>query len=169
MKLTELCRAIGLEHTGDDREITGIQTLETANETELSFVENERYLECLNGSKAAAVLVRQNHADRVPAGMIALITAEPYLMMAKASVFFARPLVKKTASARDRRRQPRFRQRPCGAGHRDWQKLPDYGRSVYRRRCDDRRRCDRPPQRHDLQPRSSRQPLRDPRRNGDRL
>ncbi|MGE4295849.1 MAG: UDP-3-O-(3-hydroxymyristoyl)glucosamine N-acyltransferase [Campylobacterales bacterium] len=94
MKLSELCRHIELDYAGEDREISAIQTLDEATENELSFVEQDRYLECLATTKAAAVLVRPQHADQVPPGTVALVTREPYLMMAKASALFARPLIK---------------------------------------------------------------------------
>lgn len=99
MQLRDLTQRIGLEYSGADREISGIQTLETANPQELSFVEHERYLVCLEQARAAAVFVRAEHADRVPKDTIALITQEPYLMMAKASEFFAPVLVKPEGKA----------------------------------------------------------------------
>jgi UDP-3-O-[3-hydroxymyristoyl] glucosamine N-acyltransferase len=87
--LKEICRKIGLEYTGEDRPIIGLNTLAEAGPQELSFLHNEKYLKDLAKTRAAAVLVQERHAGELPENVIALITEEPYLLFAKATELFA--------------------------------------------------------------------------------
>ena len=89
MKLTQLCKEIGLEFSGDDVEITGLHTLNEANASQLSFFNDKKYLKDLPHTKAVAVLIEEQYAELLPEGVIALITDEPYLKLALASKFFA--------------------------------------------------------------------------------
>ncbi len=91
MKLSQLCEAIGLVYEGQECEIEAIAPLPDAKPHHLSFVEHDRYLKDLPGTQAAAVLIRKQHADALPAGSQALICDSPYLMMARASALFAHP------------------------------------------------------------------------------
>ncbi len=89
MLLSAICKEIGLELNGDDREISGIHTLSEAKESELSFFNSEKYKDDLAFTKAAAVLIDSKYADLLPKTAIALITDEPYLKLALASKLFA--------------------------------------------------------------------------------
>jgi UDP-3-O-[3-hydroxymyristoyl] glucosamine N-acyltransferase len=73
-----------------DIEITGINTLQDANENEISFLENPKYLKYLKDTKAAAVLIRKEDAGNLPENTIALITDEPYLKLAHLTKLFAK-------------------------------------------------------------------------------
>ena len=88
MTLQEIAEFIGLNNQ-DEIEITGLNTLLDSNETQLTFLENKRYINDLKNTKAAAVLVTPENATEVPAGTIALICDEPYLNLAKISKLFA--------------------------------------------------------------------------------
>jgi UDP-3-O-[3-hydroxymyristoyl] glucosamine N-acyltransferase len=90
--LKEICREIGLETPREDREISGIHTLAEASGSELSFFNSSKYLDDLPRTRAAAVLIEEKYADRLPEGCIALVTDEPYLKLALASKLFAYPL-----------------------------------------------------------------------------
>ena len=58
--------------------IENVATLDDAGPADLSFLENPKYADMLEASSAGAVLVAQRFAKRVPSGMIALISTEPY-------------------------------------------------------------------------------------------
>jgi UDP-3-O-[3-hydroxymyristoyl] glucosamine N-acyltransferase len=88
MTLQEIAEFIGLNNQ-DEIEITGLNTLLDSNETQLTFLENKKYINDLKNTKAAAVLVTPENASEVPAGTIALICDEPYLNLAKISKLFA--------------------------------------------------------------------------------
>jgi UDP-3-O-[3-hydroxymyristoyl] glucosamine N-acyltransferase len=88
MTLQEIAEFIGLNNQ-DEIEITGLNTLLDSNETQLTFLENKKYINDLKNTKAAAVLVTHENASEVPDGTIALICDEPYLNLAKISKLFA--------------------------------------------------------------------------------
>ncbi|GHV06337.1 UDP-3-O-acylglucosamine N-acyltransferase [Campylobacterota bacterium] len=91
MRLQELVLAIGLGGVEDEREILGLQTVDKADETDLAFVDSDRFLEALLHTKAGAVLVRTPYIGRVPARTVAIVCDDPHLSMARASAFFANP------------------------------------------------------------------------------
>lgn len=77
----------------DNKIITGLNTLTDANESQISFLDNKKYLNDLENTKAAAVLVKEEFASLVPSSTIAIITQEPYLKLAYASKLFAPSLI----------------------------------------------------------------------------
>ncbi len=89
MKLSHIAKAIGVEFSGEDLEITGIHTLSDATSTQMSFLDNPKYINSLEETKAAAVLCNAAASQKVPKGCIALIDEEPYLKLALASKLFA--------------------------------------------------------------------------------
>ena len=89
MKLSQLCKDIGLEFSGDEVEIRGLHTLSEADSSQLSFFNDTKYLKELPYTKAVAVLIEEKYAELLPEGVIALITDEPYLKLALASKLFA--------------------------------------------------------------------------------
>jgi UDP-3-O-[3-hydroxymyristoyl] glucosamine N-acyltransferase len=92
--LKQLCDEIGIEFNFNDIEISGINTLELANASELSFLTNPKYAKDLETTKAGAVFVTSDVADKVPENVIALVVDKnAYLYMAKASKYFAPPLI----------------------------------------------------------------------------
>lgn len=88
MTLKEIAQSIGLS-CESEISITGLNTLTDSNEFELTFLENKKYINDLENTKAAAVLVTQDNASKVPAGTVALVCEEPYLNLAKISKLFA--------------------------------------------------------------------------------
>jgi UDP-3-O-[3-hydroxymyristoyl] glucosamine N-acyltransferase len=91
--LITLCAQIGVAYEGKPLEIRAINTLKDALPTELSFLDNPKYLDDLKSTKAGAVLVSALMKEHVPSDTIALVSDEVYLSMAKASKFFAPPLL----------------------------------------------------------------------------
>lgn len=92
MTLQEIANTLGLQ-CDSNIEITGLNTLLDSNENELTFLENKKYINDLENTKAAAVLVNEANASKVPDGTIALVCDEPYLNLAKASKLFAPNLI----------------------------------------------------------------------------
>ncbi|RUM46124.1 MAG: UDP-3-O-(3-hydroxymyristoyl)glucosamine N-acyltransferase [Hydrogenimonas sp.] len=89
MRLRELASELGINFSGEDREICGIGTLKGATSNQITFLDNPKYLKDLAVTKAAAVLVAPKYANNVPEGTIALIDDEPYLKLALVSRLFA--------------------------------------------------------------------------------
>ncbi|MDR2668436.1 MAG: UDP-3-O-(3-hydroxymyristoyl)glucosamine N-acyltransferase [Desulfovibrio sp.] len=87
MRLSELASAFGLTLVGEDREFTGLNTLEDASETEVSFLANPRYRHLLGATRACAVIVAQEYAAE--AGC-ALVSATPYHDFARVASLFTR-------------------------------------------------------------------------------
>lgn len=90
MKLSEIASYIGLE-CPQDAEIKAINTLKDANEFELSFIDNSKYAKDLENTKAKAVIIAPENVKYLPAGVIPLISTEPYLKLALATKLFAKP------------------------------------------------------------------------------
>ncbi len=89
MKLTQICQKINLPFSGEDIEITGLHTLNVASPSQISFFNDEKYLDQLATTQAAAVLITEKYADLLPKTTIALVTEEAYLKLALTSKFFA--------------------------------------------------------------------------------
>ncbi len=83
-----IAEKLGLTLRGADREITGINTLENAGPGDISFLANPKYVQFLSATRAGAVIVSEEHADKVAC---ALVSANPYFDFARAVGFFARP------------------------------------------------------------------------------
>ncbi len=92
MKLQEIANIIGTEFSGEDVEITGMNTLKDATENELSFVSNAKYVKDIAISNAAAIIVDEKTKEYVPDGCVALVVDNPYWSMAILSKSFA-PLI----------------------------------------------------------------------------
>ena len=88
MKLSLLAEQLGMCLKGTDREITGVNTLDAAGPSELSFLASNKYLDALERTRAAAVIIDAAHADRVAT---ALISPNPQLSMAQVAMLFDRP------------------------------------------------------------------------------
>ncbi|XOZ34875.1 UDP-3-O-(3-hydroxymyristoyl)glucosamine N-acyltransferase [Halomonadaceae bacterium KBTZ08] len=85
--LSELADLLGAELRGDgDKRITGLATLASAGESDISFLANEKYARQLGTTQAGAVLVRPHQADQCPVS--ALLIDDPYQAFARLSHFF---------------------------------------------------------------------------------
>ncbi|MGH8211733.1 MAG: UDP-3-O-(3-hydroxymyristoyl)glucosamine N-acyltransferase [Rhodanobacteraceae bacterium] len=86
-RLDELAQRFGLKLHGDGRTaIRGVATLVSAQDDQLAFLANPRYLGSLEGTRAGVVVLREEHADRCP--VPALIADDPYLAYAKIAALF---------------------------------------------------------------------------------
>ncbi|WP_457570709.1 UDP-3-O-(3-hydroxymyristoyl)glucosamine N-acyltransferase [Desulfovulcanus sp.] len=88
MLLSELAQKLGLNLLGEDLEITGVNTLDMAREDEISFLANPKYLPLLETTNAGAVIVDEEHADKLSR---ALISKNPYLDFVRTVQLFAKP------------------------------------------------------------------------------
>ncbi|MGC1409002.1 MAG: UDP-3-O-(3-hydroxymyristoyl)glucosamine N-acyltransferase [Acetobacteraceae bacterium] len=63
--------------------LTGVAPLQTAGPGDVSFLDNRKYAAALAKTRAGAVIVHPDMADRVPPTAIAISAAEPYLAWAR--------------------------------------------------------------------------------------
>ncbi len=92
MNLSEIASILECDVQGQNGEIIGINTLKDAKEHEVSFVSNSKYVKDLEITKAAAVIISENLASKLPAGCIPLVAKNPYWSMAILSKYFAPPI-----------------------------------------------------------------------------
>ena len=85
--LSTLAAKLGLTLKGEDAPFTGLNTLEAASETEVSFLANPKYAHFLAQTKALAVIVSADFQDQVTT---ALVSENPYRDFAAAASFFER-------------------------------------------------------------------------------
>lgn len=88
MKLSQLVKNIQIDCLSDI-EISGLNTLKEANKSQITFLENKKYVNDLKNTKAAAVLVSKEMKSEVPDSSIALVCENPYIALAKLSFYFA--------------------------------------------------------------------------------
>ena len=92
MKLQEILDYLNISQNCDI-EISGLNGLKDATNSELSFLESSKYISSLKDTKAAAVFVNKEFEQDVPSGTIAIVCDEPYINLAKASKLFAPKLI----------------------------------------------------------------------------
>ncbi|WP_428022949.1 UDP-3-O-(3-hydroxymyristoyl)glucosamine N-acyltransferase [Arcobacter sp.] len=88
MKLKDIALALDIK-CDSDIEISGLSTLLDSTSNELTFLENKKYINDLEKTSAAAVLVKDDFVSKVPKNTIALVCDEPYIKLALASKIFA--------------------------------------------------------------------------------
>ena len=87
MTLGELAEKIGARLRGDSSlSVTGVATLASASDGQVSFLANSKYHEALRETRAAAVIL--SAADAAQWQGNALVSANPYLAFARASTCF---------------------------------------------------------------------------------
>ncbi len=93
-KLGQLAQVGGAElAAGSDAErpVEDVAPITTAGPSELSFLDNPRYLPALEASRAGACILDPRHAPRAPKGMDLLLTSTPYRAYARvAQAFYPR-------------------------------------------------------------------------------
>ncbi|MEO7149878.1 MAG: LpxD N-terminal domain-containing protein, partial [Rhodanobacteraceae bacterium] len=88
-RIDELAQRFGLALRGDGGvSIHGVATLAAAQSDQLAFLANPRYAVQLTGTRAGAVVLREEHLAISPAP--ALIAENPYLAFAKIAALFER-------------------------------------------------------------------------------
>ncbi|HTU55388.1 MAG TPA: UDP-3-O-(3-hydroxymyristoyl)glucosamine N-acyltransferase [Acetobacteraceae bacterium] len=89
--LSAVATAAGGVAEAAERTLYGVAPLQTAGPGEVSFLDNRRYVEALERTRAGAVLVHPELAPRVPAGTASIVTAEPYQGWARVAALFHPP------------------------------------------------------------------------------
>ncbi len=70
------------------RLLTGVAPLQTAQPSDVSFLDNRQYAPLLAQTRAGAVIVHPDLASRVPPDTAAIVTPEPYLGWARVAALF---------------------------------------------------------------------------------
>jgi UDP-3-O-[3-hydroxymyristoyl] glucosamine N-acyltransferase len=86
--LAAIAALLGAEIPEGGKLIHGVAPLQNAGPDDVSFLDNRRYAELLSTTKAGAVILHPDFADKVPSGTVALATPEPYVGWAKVSALF---------------------------------------------------------------------------------
>ena len=86
--LAAIAALLGVELGVGEKLFTGIAPLQSAGPDDVSFLDNKRYAPLLAETRAGAVILHPDFADKVPPGCIALATPEPYVGWAKVSTLF---------------------------------------------------------------------------------
>jgi UDP-3-O-[3-hydroxymyristoyl] glucosamine N-acyltransferase len=68
--------------------LTGVAPLQAAGPDEVSFLDNRRYAAALEKTSAGAVIIHPDMLARVPAGVVPIITTEPYAGWARVAALF---------------------------------------------------------------------------------
>jgi UDP-3-O-[3-hydroxymyristoyl] glucosamine N-acyltransferase len=89
MNIKEITKLLENDFSGDNFEVTGLNTLKDATSSEISFISNSKYVNDIKNTKAGAIIVDEKNKDYVPNGCLALITKDPYWSMAELSKYFA--------------------------------------------------------------------------------
>ena len=97
MLLSEIASLLGVEFSAKDVEITSMNTLKDACESELSFVSNSKYIKDIQTSRAAAIIVDEKTKEYVPKTSVALVVDAPYWQMAEITKYFAPAIEDKDA------------------------------------------------------------------------
>jgi len=96
-ELTELLQQIEVAYDGPSITISALNTLSDASAFELSFLQNKKYVDQLQTTKAGAVFVTADMAEHVPSTTIAVVVEDPYMELAHASKLFAPALIDENA------------------------------------------------------------------------
>ena len=99
MKLSDVASILGCKFISKDINITGMNALKDATNTEISFVANSKYIKDIEGTKAAAVIITESLKKYVPDESVALIVEDSYWSMATLSKYFAPVIEDETLSA----------------------------------------------------------------------
>ena len=94
MKLSKIAEVLEIEFNGEDKEISGMNTLMDAKSDEISFFDNKKYLKELPNTKAGVVILKEEFKEYLPKNTIGLFSDEPYLKMAILTKYFVKPLIR---------------------------------------------------------------------------
>jgi UDP-3-O-[3-hydroxymyristoyl] glucosamine N-acyltransferase len=68
--------------------LTGVAPLQTAEATEVSFLDNRKYVTALTATHAGVVIIHPDLAERVPPTAVAMVSVEPYVAWARVAALF---------------------------------------------------------------------------------
>lgn len=91
LAIADIVALTGAEAVGDaahaDRAISGVRPLDLAGPSDLSFFDNPKYRATFDTTNAGACLVKSDFADKIPKGVVPLVSKDPYrayIMVARA-------------------------------------------------------------------------------------
>lgn len=87
-RIAEASGATVAEGTDAERPFFDVAPLHDAGPETISFLDNKKYLPAFRESRAGACIVHPDHAGDAPAGMMLLLSREPYRAYAKAATLF---------------------------------------------------------------------------------
>lgn len=90
MKISEICEKLKLEFKGEDKEISSLNSLEFANEKQMSFLQGEKFKNLAQSTKAAALIISKDMANLIQ-GKTLILSENPYLDFARITYFFKKP------------------------------------------------------------------------------
>lgn len=104
--LAEICKQTGatLAHNADSgKVITRVSPLQTADESAISFLDNPKYVDAFQLTKAGACVIHPKLADKSPAGTSPVLTENPYYTYALiAAMFYEREMLPSKTTISDR-------------------------------------------------------------------
>ncbi len=90
--LQRIAEVAGAAPVTADYFMRGLAPLQTAEAGDVSFLDNRKYADLLRATRAGAVIVHPDLAADVPAGVVALVTTEPYVGWARVTALFYPPV-----------------------------------------------------------------------------
>ena len=97
-EIVEICGAKSPENTDLSKSICGIAPLEDATSSDLSFLDNPKYVSLASATGAGVVLCASRFAERLPDHVIPLVSAVPYKAFAQvAAILYPASLVPELA------------------------------------------------------------------------
>ncbi len=87
-KLAQIAAAKLADDGDPERVIADVASLNAAGPSEISFLDNPRYLPGFEASKAGACILDPRYASRAPKGMDLLLTSTPYFAYARIAQMF---------------------------------------------------------------------------------
>ncbi|RLA74761.1 MAG: UDP-3-O-(3-hydroxymyristoyl)glucosamine N-acyltransferase [Epsilonproteobacteria bacterium] len=97
MKLSQIAKDYDIKITNDIN-ISGLNDLINAKETEITFLHDIKYKEQLKQTKASAVFVTKEFSNLCPKTSVPIVCENPYIAMAKTTKLFSKPLYKTTGA-----------------------------------------------------------------------
>lgn len=93
MNLIDIIHLLELDVSIEDNcNITGMNTLKEAKEGEISFLSDSKYEKDLENTSASCVILPASKSHLLPKNVVALCSDEPYLLVARLSKIFAKPI-----------------------------------------------------------------------------
>lgn len=81
-EVAALARIAAPEGADPDMRIEGVAPLESAGPSDIAYMDNAKYVGALAATRAGVCLVSKRFAARVPQGVVALVTSDPYRVFA---------------------------------------------------------------------------------------
>jgi len=93
MNLTDIVHLLEIDTVvEEDYNIIGINTLKEAKEGEISFLSDSKYENDLGSTTASCVILPASKSHLLPKNVVALCSDEPYLLVARLSKVFSKPI-----------------------------------------------------------------------------